>query len=257
MSEIFGSTYAEAYDQLYEEKDYLAECDLLESLFQTYGVGPVNKILDLGCGTGNHAIPLACRGYQVTGVDRSVNMLSQAEKKAGASSGNGNVSFECGDVCTVDLERTFDASIMMFAVLSYQLRNTDVSAALRTVRRHLRPGGLLIFDVWYGPAVLYQRPAQRARVIPTPDGEMLRFANGELDNQRQLCGVEIHLWRIVGNKLVANVEESHRMRYFFPMELELFLEVAGFTLIRLGGFPDFAHEPAETTWNVLAVARAC
>ena len=80
MSEIFGSTYADAYDLLYEEKDYLAECDLLESLFQTYGEGPIHRIIDFGCGTGNHAIPLASRGYQVTGVDRSVNMLSQAEK---------------------------------------------------------------------------------------------------------------------------------------------------------------------------------
>ena len=128
MNEIFGSTYADAYDLLYEEKDYLAECDLLESLFQTYGVGPINRIIDLGCGTGNHAIPLASRGYQLTGVDRSVNMLSQAEKKARASSGSGNVSFECGDVCTVDLGQTFDASIMMFAVLGYQLQNTEVCA---------------------------------------------------------------------------------------------------------------------------------
>jgi SAM-dependent methyltransferase len=256
VSEIFGSTYADAYDLLYEEKDYLAECDLLESLFQTYGVGPINRIIDLGCGTGNHAIPLASRGYQLTGVDRSVNMLSQAEKKARASSGSGNVSFECGDVCTVDLGQTFDAGIMMFAVLGYQLQNPDVCAALRTARRHLRQGGLFIFDVWYGPAVLYQRPAQRARVIPTPDGEMLRFSNGELDIQRQLCGVKIHLWRLAGNKLVANIEESHQMRYFFALELELFLEVAGFNLVRLGGFPDFPQEPTETTWNVLAVARA-
>ena len=85
---------------------------------------------------------------------------------------------------------------------------------------------------------------------------MLRFSNGELDIQRQLCGVKIHLWRLAGNKLVANIEESHQMRYFFALELELFLEVAGFNLVRLGGFPNFPQEPAETTWNVLAVARA-
>jgi hypothetical protein len=46
------------------------------------------------------------------------------------------------------------------------------------------------------------------------------------------------------------------MRYFFPMELEVLLECAGFTLVRLGAFPDVDRNPDETTWNCLAVARA-
>jgi SAM-dependent methyltransferase len=256
VSEIFGPNYANSYDQLYREKDYSAECDLLESVFQRYGTGPTSEILDLGCGTGNHAIPLGARGYNVTGIDRSLNMLSQAEKKAGATNGNGNLRFECGDIRTADLKRTFDASIMMFAVLSYQIENDDVRAALETARRHLRPGGLFLFDIWYGPAVLHERPTPRARVISTPEGEIIRLADGELDSQHQVCEVDIRLWQIAESKLVSKVHENHRMRYFFPMELHLFLQMAGFKLIRLGGFPDLDQEPAETTWNVLAVARA-
>jgi len=255
VSEIFGPNYAISYDQLYREKDYSAECDLLESVFHRYGTVPTSEILDLGCGTGNHAIPLGARGYKVTGIDRSLNMLSEAEKKAVASNGSGNLRFEHGDIRTADLKRTFDASIMMFAVLSYQITNADVCAALETARRHLRPGGLFLFDIWYGPAVLHERPSPRARVISTPEGEIIRLADGELDSQNQLCEVDIRLWRIAENKLVSRVHENHRMRYFFPMELDLFLQMAGFKLIRLGGFPDFEQEPAETTWNVLAVAR--
>ena len=55
---------------------------------------------------------------------------------------------------------------------------------------------------------------------------------------------------------MAETEESHKMRYFFPLELELFLKCAGFKLIRLGAFPEFDRDPDETTWNVLGVARA-
>ncbi|MCX8108650.1 MAG: methyltransferase domain-containing protein, partial [Verrucomicrobiae bacterium] len=70
--QVFGEIYAEAYDSLYKEKDYDLEVSLLERLFQEYRAGAVHRILDVGCGTGNHAIRLAQRGYQVTGVDQSL-----------------------------------------------------------------------------------------------------------------------------------------------------------------------------------------
>ena len=59
MSEMFGAVYADAYDLLYQDKDYDAECDLIESLFKNYGESGIKSVLDLGCGTGNHAVPLA------------------------------------------------------------------------------------------------------------------------------------------------------------------------------------------------------
>jgi hypothetical protein len=60
----------------------------------------------------------------------------------------------------------------------------------------------------------------------------------------------------VGEHLVAETQETHRMRYFFPAELDEFLECSGFSPIRLGAFPKFDEEPDETTWNVVSVARA-
>ena len=184
---MFGREYAELYDLLYRDKDYESECDLLEEVFQHYGSGPVQTILDLGCGTGGHVLPLARRGYQVTGVDRSLEMLSRARQKAASdASGVGYTlpTFHQGDVRTVDLGQQFDAVLMMFAVLSYQLTNDDVQAALRTVHRHLKPGGLFVGDVWYGPAVLAIHPSDRVKVIPTEDGEVIRIASGHLDVYR-------------------------------------------------------------------------
>ena len=81
----FGIQYASFYDALYSEKDYEAECDLIEEIVHRYGDGGVNTILDLGCGTGGHTIPLSQRGYMVTGVDRSEPMLAQARLKSGPS----------------------------------------------------------------------------------------------------------------------------------------------------------------------------
>jgi SAM-dependent methyltransferase len=256
MNQVFGSAYADAYDLLYDDKDYTAECDLIERLFRTYGDAPIRTILDMGCGTGNHAIPLAQRGYEVIGVDRSEDMLAHAQRKAAHLASGRGLDFHQGDIRSTNLDRHFDAALMMFAVLGYQLSNRDVLSALRTARLHLRPQGLLLFDVWYGPAVLHQRPSQRITVIPTPNGKVLRVASGELDLRQHSCSVQYHMWRLAEQRLLAETQESHIMRYFFPLELELLLECSGFAPIRLGAFPEFDRDPDETTWNVLGVARA-
>jgi SAM-dependent methyltransferase len=256
MSEVFGSFYADSYDTLYQDKDYQAECDLIRRVFQEFSDHPVRQILDLGSGTGNHAIPLAQQGYQVVGVERSENMLAHARAKAARCPADHRAVFQQGDIRNIELGRQFDAALILFAVLGYQQENADVMAALRTARRHLRPGGLLVFDVWYGPAVLRERPSQRIKVSPTPDGKILRVASGRLDSYRHLCTTDYLLWRWREGKPVEEATESHTMRYFFPQELILFLQCERFVLDRLGAFPDFQRDPDETTWNVMGAAHA-
>jgi SAM-dependent methyltransferase len=247
---VFGRDYAAAYDDLYKEKDYLAECDLIENVFKLYGQGPVRRVLDLGCGTGGHAVVLAHRGYEVVGVDRSPDMLERARARGSAA------RFVLGEIGSVDLGETFDAALMMFAVLGYQVGNADVQAALATARRHLKPHGLFFCDFWYGPAVLAERPSERVKVIDAPDGQVIRVATGELDALHDVCMVGYHVWRIEAGRVSAEVREQHPMRYFFAPELDLLLAGASFELVRLGAFPALDEEPTEHTWNVALVARA-
>jgi len=256
---VFGSNYADSYDTLYHDKDYEAECDLIEGVFHRYEQGEIESILDLGCGTGSHAIPLAQRGYQVTGVDLSPDMLIRAKEKAAniaLPDGGAKPTFVQGDVRSVDLGQKFDAVVMMFAVLGYQLTNEDVLAALRTVRRHLKPGGLFVCDVWYGPAVLTIRPSERVKIIPTVDGKLIRVTAGALDSYQHRCEVRYHLWRLNGTQVVSETEESHQMRYFFPQELALFFSQTGLGLMSIRSFNDLEHESDETTWSILATGRS-
>jgi SAM-dependent methyltransferase len=254
----FGAIYASAYDALYADKDYEAECDVLEGVFGAQpACGAVRSVLDLGCGTGAHAIRLSQRGYAVTGVDVSTAMLDHARANAEATTYPAKSvapSFQQGDIRSLDLGRTFDAVVMMFAVLGYQLTNEDVLAALGCVRRHLAPGGVLIFDVWYGPAVARIGPTQRLKVLDVDSRRIIRVADAEVDERHGVCRVSYRLWELADDRLVAEAAESHAMRFFYPMELELLLGQAGFELRRLAAFPDIGSDANADTWNALVVS---
>jgi SAM-dependent methyltransferase len=251
----FGADYADAYDWLYGDKDYQAECDTVERIIERYGRVPTASILDLGCGTGGHAIQLARRGYRVTGIDRSEEMLRHARAKGGARSEGGHLEFLAGDIRDFDLEERFDAALMMFAVAGYLHEDRDLAAAFATAGRHLRPGGLLLFDFWYGPAVMHQRPGTRSKRVAAGDATIVRTSSSSLDPEGHLCAVDFHLQRLEGERQVAESRELHTMRFFFSAELEILLRSAGFELLRLGAFPEFDTDPDETTWNAVCVGR--
>jgi SAM-dependent methyltransferase len=251
VTPLFGTAYADAYDSLYGDKRYTAECDVIGDALAQYELTPTASILDLGCGSGNHALPLAAAGFSVTGVDRSAAMLAHARRKAAQTGEADRLTFFEDDIRRFDLNRTFDAALMMFAVLGYQLENRDVLAALLAARRHLSPGGLFLFDCWYGPTVISQRPSDRVKTVQTGDGPLTRFTSSVLDVRSHTCRVDFRVE--TGGQAT---HETHAVRFFFPRELELFLDLAGFTLVRLGCFPDFRTDPDETAWNVMGVARA-
>ena len=254
---VFRQDYADHYDLFYAGKDYESECDILEEVFRRYGKDKIRTILDLGCGTGNHAFPLAKRGYEVTGVDRSGDMLANARSKLAEfeSQSQPLPMFLQGDLRSLDLDRNFDAVLMMFAVLGYQLTNEDVLEALKTVRRHLKPGGLFICDVWYGPAVLALRPGDKVKFIPTDDGKVIRLASGKLDIYHQLATVHYQILHLKGRTVLSEATETHHMRYFFPQELALFLDQTSLEMLRVSAFPSLAEDANEQSWNALVVAK--
>ena len=255
MIEPFGATYAEAYDTIYHDKDYTAECDLVERLFSQHTAGPVREILDLGCGTGQHAELLVDRGYEVVGVDRSPHMIAQANRRAAERRSPRSPVYHVGDLRTFRTDHRFDAVLMMFAVLGYQLEDNDVLSALSTARALLRNGGLLLFDCWYGPAVLHQQPTARAKTVECSDGRLVRTSTSQLDVPRCWITVRFHVERTAGLE-ERRAEETHCLRFFFGSDMETFLRATGFSLVRIGAMPDFDKDPDETTWNVLVLARA-
>lgn len=243
---MFGK-YADFYDALYKDKDYAGECDAIEEIFGKYSKKKISSILDLGCGTGNHAFILHNRGYKIVGVDRSEAMLANAKKKLAKLDNKKSIRFEKGDIRSWQTREKFDAVVMMFAVLGYQLEDEDIQQAFQTVRHHLKKDGLFIFDVWYGPAVLSQRPSKRTKTIDTKKGKISRIAYSELDTSKNICSVHY---------AIGKLKEVHKMRYFSPQEITVFLKKSRLELLKLGRFPNWRQKPDKTTWNIFCIARA-
>jgi SAM-dependent methyltransferase len=256
---VFGSAYADAYDILYRDKDYQAECDLIETCMRRFLPDKPKAILDVGCGTGNHTINLVRRGYRVHGVDSSAAMLDTAREKLRALRGSipdSSVAFSSGDMADFRLGETFDLAIMMFAVLGYQITNERLMDTLRNLRCHLRLGALLVSDFWYGPAVLATRPSERVRDICDDGRRIIRSVRTDLDTLRHVARVDFHVWTLDETRLLSETREIHEMRFFFPQELRFILKESGFEIASLSAFPSLDAPVGESTWNALLIARA-
>ena len=243
---VFGN-YSRYYDLLYRDKDYEGETAYVHSLIQAHRPG-AQTLLDLGCGTGRHASLLAERGYDVVGFDRSPAML--AEARARASKG-GRTEFVEGDLRSVRLDRQFDVVVSLFHVLSYQTTNAELAAACATLRAHLAPGGLFIFDCWYGPAVLNLRPAVRVLRLEDDATAVTRLAEPVLHPNANVVDVNYHVFvKDKQTSEVSELREKHSMRYLFAPEVEFVLAAAGLESRKLTAFMTDG-EPGLDTWTAV------
>lgn len=248
----FEQKYSEIYDVIYQDKDYEKECDFIERIFSKFGVR-VSSVLDLGCGSGGHAIPLSQKGYSVTGVDISAHMLNKAIEKTNKL--KASCSFIQGDIRKIQINETFDAVISMFAVISYQIEDQDFVSAFETAYKHLKKGGTFIFDFWFGPAVLSEKPSLKFKEVKLDKIRIIRITTPSIDIFSNTVDVNFKVFVIDENRKSFDFfEELHRVRYFFPREIVSSLKNVGFSEIHFFPFLDLSRKPNESDWNVSCVA---
>lgn len=253
---VFGN-YAHYYDLLYRDKPYKQEADYICELILKHAPG-AKVLVELGCGTGIHAEYLAYAGMEVHGADLSDWMLEQAEARRAtlAEAVAGRLHFTHGDVRNIRLGVKAEAVISLFHVMSYQAENADVLAMFATAREHLRPGGVFIFDVWYGPAVLTDRPAVRAKVLEDNEIKITRIAQPVLHPDRNLVDVQYRI--IACDKKTgeySETDETHHMRYLFSPEIESFAAQSGFSVTDSHEWMS-GRKPGLETWGVCFVCKA-
>lgn len=150
----FFDGYASQYEKHEFTHNTVAEVDFL---LAELGLAPGATVLDVGCGTGRHAIELARRGYAVTGLDLSAGMLAEARKQAAAA--GVRVAFVHADATAFELDKQFDAAICLCEGACGLLGTQDDPLAqplaiLRNLARALRPGAKCLLTVLNGCALI-------------------------------------------------------------------------------------------------------
>ena len=137
------NAFAEVYDRL-QDADYAKFADYYERIFEKYGIKP-ELVLDLACGTGNITVPMSQRGYDMIGVDLSVEMLNIAREKAQAA--GQNILFINQDMTEFELYGTVDAILCALDGVNYLTADGETDELFRLAENYLNPGGLMIFDI--------------------------------------------------------------------------------------------------------------
>lgn len=135
--------FAEVYDKL-QDADYDRFVDFYEEIFKKLEMKP-ELVLDLACGTGNITLPMAKRGYDMIGLDMSVEMLNIARNKAYDE--EQNILFLCQNMCEMELFGTVDAIVCALDGVNYITDYEDLKKLFCLAENYLNPGGIFIFDI--------------------------------------------------------------------------------------------------------------
>lgn len=238
-----------------EHAEYRDDLDLYLNLALVTG----DPVLELGCGSGRLLVPLAEAGHRVTGLDRSRAMLDRAQRSLSDSGLSDHVLLHLGTMVEADLAPGGPFGIVIVALngLLHLPTATEQRAALAAVRRALDPRGQLVLDLFN----------------PTPDA--LRALDHTLDHEgtwldggdridkfaarrtfpsTQTIVTELWFDRIAHDGAVRRSATSYPMRYVFPAELELMLELTGFVEWQLYG--SYELDPFdETSDRLIATAE--
>lgn len=248
----FGE-YSKYYDLLYADKDYEREADYLYDLIREqapYAAG----LLELGCGTARHALHLSAKGLAVTGVEKSETMLAMARANLERAPGH-RVSLRQGDLLEYRDEKRYDCVVSVFHVLSYQTSESMIRRFFRTAADHLNPEGLLLFDFWYGPAVLTQRPETRVKRCENDHMQVVRIAEPDLDLARDTVCVQYQVFcKNQPQGELQEFSENHLMRYFFLPQLSQLVEAAGLRCLEFRAWLSDTP-PSADSWGVVCIAK--
>lgn len=194
------------------------------------------RVLELGCGTGQKLIPIAADGHPCVGLDLSSDMLTEAARKADER--GVAVEWVPGDMRAFDLDRSFDVVFIAANSLLHLHEAEELVSCLRSVRRHLAPGGRFIFDV-FNPSVRRLAEADGVRrtreslSFTDPDRGEVRVDVAEIyDAAAQVTrGTWYFSTDSEPDFLVAPLE----IRSIFPQELPLLLSLGGLRLVERYG----------------------
>ena len=247
--ELLFENYAQKYDKECFVQGTLGECDFIE---QEINYNKKLRILDIGCGTGRHAIELTKRGYQIKGIDLSESQLKRAREKAKEQ--GVEIDFQKHDARNLPFEDEFDLAIMLceggFPLMETDGMNFEI---LKNATKALKSKGKLIFTTLNGLFPLFHSV-----------NEFYKSAQKEGQSQCKECSFDLMTFRDyntvvfeddLGNKKELKCNE----RYYVPSEITWLLKTLGYKTVDIFGakLGAFSRSDKLTTedFEILVVAE--
>ena len=237
---FFSEFYLRAFRE--DERSAAAEAQALAAA-ELSGCPRDGDLLDVPCGFGRHALPLADAGYHVVGVDRAQPLLDEAGRRAGDGRWPKFARADYRDLPFADA--SFDAALNLFSSLGY-LGDEEDTRALAEIGRVLRPGGRLVIDIMHRDLLV--------RRFQESSWQML--GEGRLLLEQRTFDPAAGLAQTTQTLIDARGERDSRtfsLRVYSATELLAMLASAGFAETRCLG--DFAGAPFATDTRLVVVAR--
>lgn len=208
---------AEFYDLIYSTfKDYVAEVAQITSLLRRLNPR-CQTVLDVACGTGEHARLLATQGFVVDGLDLDPAFVRLAAQKHPAG------RFFEADMSDFHLTARYDAVLCLFSSIGYLQTLDRVSRALTCFREHLAPGGMIVIEPWFAPGTLdserVSRHAGEANGI-----RVSRVSRTEIERRLSRLYFEYEITDATGTRRSSEV---HELGLFTTAELLRTFQEAG------------------------------
>ena len=237
------SFWVEGYPVMFSEDRFDSAEEHAKKLVDLIQPGGKN-VLDLCCGPGRYAIPLAKMGYTVTGVDRTSYYLNKA--RARARRAKVKVSWFNKDMRSPQKAGVYDLAINMGSSFGYFEDKSDDLLVLRNLYESLRPGGKVLIHN-YGKEV-YARLNQPVQSLDLPNGNVLFQRVSVIDDWTRLR----EEWYLFDGQ--ASKKYSFVLKLYSGQEMRDLLELAGFVDIKLYGNLD-GDEYGSKAWRLVSVGR--
>ena len=237
------------YDLTHYFRDYRQQSEFIHTVIQRY-LPSAKQVLDICCGTGSHAVVLAEKDYTITGVDNSQEMLEIARGKVQGR--KRNPKFEQGDMFDLQYSQKFDVVYCFGTTLMMLASLQEFSDFLGSVRKTLKPDGLLIFDVWNGWRML-----QATNEMHPSENEASRiiwFSNGRINRESRTQHLECAFF--IQEKDKTRIENfAEDLKIFFKDEIQWLLESQGFKVEQVLGNISLDRVYSADSEYIIPVAR--
>ena len=220
MGEVRPESYGEAFADVYDDW-YADVSDAAATVERLAGLDGVDRVLELGVGTGRLAIPLAATGRTVIGLDASPSMLERLER----NDPSGSVVPLLAPMEHFELDEPVDAAFVAFNTF-FNLRGaTEQRSCLDCVVRHLRPGGHVLIEAIV-PDLGSDALDRGLTTRHLPDGGVVMNATVNHVTEQRMAGQQIHIQADGTVRL-----RPWHVHYLSPSQLDEMAQAAGLELV--------------------------